>query len=462
MTIERARLSVKFSIERLKKQTAEQFDRKFPGDHPGPQKWLEIIFGLLDTADNYLEKSNDPNCNPQDAEQLVSDTAQISNLAYQCLEIMRGADINELPYPIVPPLQRWFDQVNIINSTFFRAELVANYEKVEIDGSFFKRIRNPAPRLLQAISNIEWPMFRITVPSKTYGVLSHFAIVAHELGHAIYPRINWDLTQFTNTEYPKIVQRIAQRLKTQALDIETQTHLMEVFQKWFEELAADAIAFKLTGPAIFFALSEFLQLLGGYGLCHSHPAHDLRRIILYKKLCEGDSNSFKSIFDNHTKIQLTESINSVLLVATPKKDQIFNDMNAQYQDNKLAAVLAELHESMENVVDIIYDQIDSYMQSNTSTAIYTSKKYDEDLSKHLEPIIYAIPPIEFGEKLEDKTPTEFSSVLNVGWAALLTQLGDLKIQTDNNKFGEEKLENLHGLLLKAVELSEARRLWSNS
>jgi hypothetical protein len=52
--IKRARLAAAFSLERLKQQVADSSSQQFPGDHPGPQRWLNLVSGLLDTASLYL------------------------------------------------------------------------------------------------------------------------------------------------------------------------------------------------------------------------------------------------------------------------------------------------------------------------------------------------------------------------------------------------------------------------
>jgi len=227
-------------------------------------------------------------------------------------------------------------------------------------------------------------------------------------------------------------------------------------------LASDAFAYYLTGPAIFFSGSELSQFGGGYGLSKSHPASDLRRSILFSKLTEGGANSFAHIFQERTGHALTEDFNSPMLTRTPGKDQIARDAVARKLDGLTAAVMAELHESMLKVVTILYGQVYTYLTTNAPGAIYTSAKYDSDLREYLGPMLAAVPPIESGATLNARAPTEFSSILNVGWAVLLTKLPELRIKTSGkDQFHSERLERLHGLLLKAVELSEARRSWQN-
>ncbi len=378
---------------------------------------------------------------------------------------MRGSGIDELPYPIVYPLQRWFDRLGLPNTTFFRAELVVNYELRSRDERPFKGIRNQSKSLVEAINAIHWPVLRVTVPSKAFGPIPHFAIVAHEIGHALCGKIKWDLSAFVAKEEANLIRRICQKLGGSNLNKQATKTLQDAFFNWFQELAADAFSLYLTGPASFFALSEFFELLGGsYGLCFTHPSHELRRKILFDKLKEGGGDTFAGVFAKHTGQPLTEDFNSPFLIRTPNKSQIYQDMLTAYDDDvEKAAVLTELHESMPAVVNLIYDQVRQFMLKEAPEAIYTAKMYDSDLGIHLNAILAAIPPIETGEQLGKKEPTSFATIINVGWVALLTKLSDLRVKTAaDDKFGAEKLERLHALLLKAVELSEARSTWESA
>ncbi len=60
-------------------------------------------------------------------------------------------------------------------------------------------------------------------------------------------------------------------------------------------------------------------------------------------------------------------------------------------------------------------------------------------------------------------PTDFRAILNVGWIALLCKLDEFEIDTGGEPdylIHGAKAEALHSLLLKALELSEIRRQWS--
>ncbi len=181
----RTRLFVAFYLGRLRSQVRELRGQKYPGNHPGPRRWLSLVSGLLDTAERYLSDSNEASKDESEVRTLITDASHLCSNAYYCLEIMSGADVADLPYPLVRPLQRWFDQLGLSQDTFFRTELVENYELRQFERTSFSGIRDPAPSLVDAINQTRWPILRVTVPGRAMGIIPHFAIVAHEIGHSM-------------------------------------------------------------------------------------------------------------------------------------------------------------------------------------------------------------------------------------------------------------------------------------
>jgi len=354
-------------------------------------------------------------------------------------------------------------QLKIPNSTFFRAELVANYELLPISEKRFKDIRNPAASLLKSMQAIEWPFLRVTVPAKAFAIVPHLSIVAHEIGHALFSKMAWNLSSFNRNELPQLLQRIATRLNAAKVSNETFQILNEIFVNWMEEFSADAFAYFLTGPAFFFALPEFCQFLSaGYGMSETHPANELRRSVMFTKLSAGGSRSYAHAFKQHTEFDLTEDFNSPLILKTPPADQMFAELVSSAKSREQAAVMTELHQSITTIIPVIYQNVEQYLSANAPDTMYSADRYGADLTEHLVAMLAAVPPIEAGQMLTKKAPAEFATILNVGWAVLLTKLGDLRVRPSRPEhFGSARLERLQGLLAKAVELSEARRRWQN-
>lgn len=462
MPIDRARRSIKFVIGRLRSNADQQKDLLYPGDHPGPNCWLGLIYGLLDTADSYLEHSRDSTSTAEKRLSLVQDSAELAELGYDMLSEFRGSDTGEIAFPLVTPLQRWFDQLQIQNTTFFRANLEANYELYRWGKIRFQGVRDPAPSLALAIAKIQWPFFRVTVPAKAFGVIPHLAIVAHEIGHSIFDKLAID-PDLANAQFNAILRRLKEEYP--ALDqVKLSEVAKDVLADWLEELAADAVMFFLTGPAGFFALCDCAQLKDARDdFSSTHPPSAIRRQVLFSRLSIGGDDSFATIFRLHTGQDLAEDINSPLITTTRVPAEICKKV-ARRPDPKEhhPEVISVMVEGILDAENLIYEAVENYILRIAPDCIYTPQRFHQDLSVHLKPLLSAVPPVETGTDLNDVKAVDFATILNVGWVTLLTQLGSLRIKTrTSDPFLSEKMECLHGLLLKAVELSEARRTWSS-
>lgn len=484
--VERSSRSIRSTLERLRDQVRDTKRLPVPGDHSGPGKWLALIEGLIDTAELHLDKLQA--APPEDPPSELRRAANITRHAYRLMKLIEGAGLNDIPYPLVGPLQRWFSDLGVDNTIVFTAVLDDNYE---IDPQpkewALGGIRAQSQSLIDAIDEIDWDLLRVTIPSKAFSYLPHSAIVAHEIGHALYNRIRWQVREIYAPLSPLLSHLITPVTATHPFVVQ---HAKQIFFKWHEELVADAVSFYLAGPAAFFALSDSM----GYssqtiGLGRKHPPHALRRRVLYERLKLGGKKSFAAIFEERTTAQLTEEFNSPLIMNIPKLDDIFDTYRLTHKfDSRIAAIFAALSHEFLNIVSVeeIYSAVHDYLDRHHRTAIYSPNDLDQDLHDHLVPLLRAIPPIEIGQDLSglsarafphntdegkkalkeldrhlnDSRPVRFSTILNVGWAAILTKHDELRIRTNPESNPDcQKLEQLHRLLLKAVELSEAFRNW---
>jgi hypothetical protein len=281
----RARLSVRFFLDRLRDQISFIGSQQFPGSQEGPHVWLRLANGILDTAASYLDRSE--TASPAEAQKLTKDAAELCSVAYDHLGNLSGATSDQIPWSVVEPLTRWFTQLGIDNTVFFRAELKRNYEIKPFNDTEFQRIREPSSSLTQAIGEAKWPMLRVTVPSAALSILPHLSIVAHEVGHKVK-------IPFNTTQLQPIINVAASRVTTVlgGFDSQTGTEFQRVVYNWIAEFAADAVALYLTGPASFFSI-DFTQLaaMGHHGIGHTHPAHRVRRAVLFRQLTTGTPHS---------------------------------------------------------------------------------------------------------------------------------------------------------------------------
>lgn len=466
--------SVRYAIGGLRRQIDEIIRAKFPGDLLGPQKWLNLIAGLLDTAD--LRLTEILTAASEHRISLLAQASQLTSVAYQHVKVCQGVTAAELPYSVVYPLKRLLDELGFQNDFFFRAELEANYEILQIQDQEFRGVRRPSASLVDATGKIIWPLTRITVPSRAFSILPHFAIVGHEIGHALLDRgeIEWGRIVDPSSS-PDLIARIESRL-----DVLNAAHggranynrdfvrqkASEIYRHWFSEFASDAIGFYLMGPALFFALQEFLLITSSsVGISFSHPANYHRLSFLHKGLRENGTNSFAAIFHKATDKELTIDFNNGTLLELPsdrRREAVFSHCYSRLRvpaPHVLAAIMAELNEEMAPSGDAIYSAAKKHITSKHPNLLYSQDRYAEDIACHLDAMLLAVPPIEKSAPgTREAIPTEFASILNVGWIVLLCKLDKLKLG-DTSMSDDRRVEILQGLILKAVELSEARRFW---
>jgi len=421
--------------------------------------WLDLMSGLIDTGKGYLAKAADPALPTADASLLVTDSEMIGNHAYDLLQKMDGSDAGHIPHQIVGPFQRWVNGLGISNTIFFRADHVANYELARFDlRSLVQNVNDASQSLIDAANAVEWPFLRVTVPSQAMGMLPHFAIVGHELGHAIQNEIKVDLTKIDSSDF---ANNLVTRLSDEKISLSANHTIMsqKILASWVNEMKSDAVGCLLAGPAFMFALSAFFELSGGaYGIGPSHPPSEMRRRLVLDRLTQG-TPSHADVFKQQTGATLTADINSPHLKSLPPPDALYAELRTRHGP-ETAAICVALMPFAERVAPLIFDEAEKVLRAVKPNVIYDAVHLQEDLSDHLEPLLHLIPPIEHRQAGNVKA-TSLAGILNVGWAGLLTQLDKIPAPAGITPGSEltVKMEKLHELLLKAVELSEARMVW---
>lgn len=451
--MESARRACAFFLSRLRSEVERLSSLDFPGHHSGPHLWLKLVGGEIDTAEAYLQRSRELGLGRAAKSRHIVDAEDFANEAYELLEHMAGADATHIPHQIVAPFQRWVDGLGIRNTIFFRAEHAPNYELsgVEYD---LDSLNNPSPTLVAAHGAMRWPVLRVTVPSQALGMLPHFAVVGHELGHAIEERIKLPSGKYDALWAAcgvNIERRLGEFGKSELLAAQA------ILANWVVELKSDAVGFLIAGPAFYFALCGFLELSGpGYGIGETHPPSVVRRRLLFEQM-SADDPSFTHVFRSEAGITVRERINSPHITGLPSPDTLFRHLTLSL-GRENAAICVELVPLIEAMADDIFRAARQYLtRTKARSMIYAPGQLKLDLERHLEPLAALIPPIEF-QSDGAMHATSLASILNVGWAALLVNRGRSQDSPDDN-LGTRRMDKLHELLLKAVELSEARRLW---
>src|SRR5258708_1896650 len=116
-------------------------------------------------------------------------------------------------------------------------------------------------------------------------------------------------------------------------------------------------------------------------------------------------------------------------------------------DAAVAAICVGLVPYIEVIAAAIFSETRAYLQRQAPDLLYEPEHLESDLERHLNLISVLVPPIEY----RDDTglhAARLASILNVGWAALLTRLSQMK--KTKGSFSDptsSKMEQLHELLL---------------
>ncbi|WP_374383139.1 hypothetical protein [Dongia sp.] len=424
---------------------------------------MNYVEGIADSARLYLQESMRPGLTPDKELELITEAERLGEASYTLMQWVAGADASQIPHQIVGPFQHIVKKLGITNDIFFRSEHLPNYELGPDDsGKNYQTLTYLAPTLKKAIGEINWPILRVTVPGHAMGMLPHFAVVNHELGHAIQGRIQFDEAPFQH-DLQQFGQRLGARVQKESINwsAKASSLIQAIYNRWLNEIRADAVAYALSGPSFFFAFCGFIQLSGkSYGIAPTHPPTDIRRSLIFREMSK-ENPSFLAVFKAETGMEITETINSPGVPSCPPPDQLYADIVPLF-GREAAAICTELAPAIAVIGPAIFDAARDYIIAHCPDLLYSPTQLQVDLSTHLEALCNLIPPIE-SPGPNGPEPTSLSTILNVGWAALLTRTD--KISAPVGKSGDEtanKLERLHELLLKATELSDARRIWEET
>jgi len=293
-------------------------------------------------------------------------------------------------------------------------------------------------------------------------MLPHFAVVAHEFGHAISDDIFVDDNiPAYNAFRRRLAARLA-RIGVKPDPVDVFTSYSDIFKLWIDELKADAVGHYIAGPAFFFALCGFLELSGrGFGIGRTHPPSSLRRQILFEKLTTGRP-AFADPFKKHLGLRLTIDTNSPNMAVFKRTDDEPFQGLVQPGPNQLlpldAAICMELPALMEAMAPAIFRETHKFLRARCPELIYTTGDLELDFKEHLEALSTMVPPIE-QQRGGVAQPCRLATILNVGWAAMLGHLPSFGSAQSSAQEPADQLAKLHELLLKAAELSEAKQRW---
>jgi hypothetical protein len=414
--------TARFYLERMRLQIERAKRSQFPDASDVPAKWLAYVDGRLKSIELRLNRLKDlPSDSRADlhAEELLTNI----NSCYEALEVLARADTTQVADYVVTPLMRWFKKADPASEYLFTSDTL--FEVFPLFEGNLREAEAAHPDHQKAIESLGQMVYGIRMPGGALGAAFHVPLVAHEVGHVLMNNHNEEI-------------EIAILALCKGLSEPDD----EIFRNWIVEIIADTICGCVAGPAAFFALHE--KLRGNNAPDDNYPHNYVRTASLGAFVHERYASVFSANKLGRTDWKDWKTRSNTDLMAEAALHERYLDLTRRLTGalpkiRKVAAAFAHRH-----VPDLEY----------------LPTQYAADLKMHLRSFLYAIPPFETDGDLRTRKPTEFASILNVGWFIAAFRLDELKIRAPDGPDRKGKLlVALDQLVMKAIELSELRRQW---
>ena len=402
----------------------------------GPKLLIQLAISANDRVGKDLTKRLlDPNLPPEPdrrTEIFLRSKANLLNFLHGLMQCIEGADIQSCPSTFVVPIRRMLSRqlgrVGRVRRTRFdfivKASRAYNYMIWPIDDEI-KRVFLEA-RYPGLIANLPTPFFIIECPISERRNIPIHCIFWHEVGHVWYQ----------SSSLPERLLPIV-HAPSDSMDQKL------IKANWAEELAADAIALCLLGPAYLFSLIYFAGPYCSMSYpSRSHPPDGVRIQFLcnmllssyrqgglgYKDGLEGPNRKYLEQWQSYTSG--TPSGSSATGPFRPVASSIISALPRIMKETKLL----------------------------TGRYRYNPQAYKHDVPELCKNIADGIPPNEIIRDSKSGKPivARAESILNAGWSYLIS--GDLRYSKLLGIDDRWKITNrLFDLVSKGLEYSEMQR-----
>jgi hypothetical protein len=368
------------------------------------------------------------------------------------LGFVEGSDVHRSPGQLIPTLRRYTQSVLPNSEIVISSKPELNYSIRDIAGPLKKLFEGTPVETSCAL--LPDQLFIVSIPAVESGQVLIHAVLAHELGHALY-----DKQELARTILPKIklnedlVRKLAklmyERQRTQGsptpelrLRKQITEEITQRVNGWVKELCLDAIGMRLFGPALFFAA-----------------------VHLFVSFAHIDASS-----DTHPSPRLRIKLMSRMLKQNYAVDTWHKDLQSLMADwdaistGEIPSAGAYDQLALETLTDSVLDLIIEASKVGTLAASnYTHSRFVADVANLVPFFLNHIPPGELGA-CDCGIPVDLASVINAGWYVYLCNFEKFRknLHPNDRQTRFSATEKLHGLVLKALEISGIRNAWEEA
>lgn len=336
-----------------------------------------------------------------------------------------------------------------------------NYVKWSLAGRIEKVFREVGYiRMLRKL-NFPSQFFVIDCPICERRNIPVYCMFGHEVSHTLYENYNLKniLMPTISLDKNRVQRLIMVRARQSGLgagqrwisEVEVRQKLWKIIEQWVEELASDALALCLFGPAYLYA---FVYFVGPSATMDNqsatHPSNRMRIELMCNMLLNSRKGlSYGSVLEKTSPsckryIRQWQSYVKQIAVIPPSADSAYYDIAT-------------------SAIKPIFEEIVLQTKAVIGKKKYGVKSYMNDVPTLLEALKRGIPPNEIVDwKTGIRRIVKAESILNAGWAYLIS--GDdsfAKLLDDANPWKDPCLvtNRLFSVVSLGLEYAERQRQW---
>ncbi len=450
-------------IARLKVETAQDRARAIIEEvervkykvyaSPGSGLILSFVDDAAGKIDSLLENAlaNAHLLTPSQLDTRLHRVSRLIPLLHQLLGFVEGSDVNRSPGQLIPTLRRYTQSILPTSELVVRSKPELNYSIQDIARPLkdlweaFKG--TPLEQTGSLLPNL---LFILSIPAVESGRILIHGVLAHELGHALYNkreiakdllpriRIKEDLVKGLTKAMFENQQKQGNPTPEVQLRKQATQEISARVNGWVKELCCDAIGIRLFGPALFFAEAHLLTSFRPIDKSSAtHPAPRLRVRLMIRMLKQiyrleewrPELQEFSRAWDE---------VSAGQVVWSNAYDQV----------------------ALDAIDDAALDLIsEASVTATFSLQCYSCERFTADVAGLTPLLLNLIPPGEIRNK-----PVTIAAIINAGWHVYLCDFeafrASLHEGDSDTRFAAAT--KLHGLVLKALEISEIRTAWDEA
>ncbi len=392
--------------------------------------------------------------------------AFLMSIDNQWLPLLGGAVSSATPFEVTVPIERIAKKLLGESQFIFNSVRQLNYSLLPVGQTLRDEFALMGLQEILVRSGLTPILHQVDVAAAPPGGVLCHAILAHEIGHALYVAHRAEdrlvstavlpeqyVIDIAARDFPTVerltdgssrpIQLVLSQMREAQL-LWTRARLKKIVVQWLEELYCDAVGVVLLGPAYVCAMGEMAVVGGDIDRAtESHPPDRLRLDFALRVLIQSDDRgmNYKSMRDKRALPALASMLapwKSLLDTAPSVQAELEADAARATIDGSRSAVIQEVTRTI------------------PAEHQFRRTRFQHDVPQLVEKLLNGIPPTERIVKRPWRIDAaDLPSILNAGWVVYVKSH-----LSNDSPFDASAMNRFQRLMTKSLEDSELRRGFS--